>query len=114
MYGFAEHKYYLDDLYLNGIVRPIQYPLAAAAYWSNQHILDGIVNGTAKLTLIEAKFTYDTIDQKLIDGAVNGSAGLTGLTGGILRYIQSGNVQRYAAVLFGAVALFVAVFALAG
>jgi NADH-quinone oxidoreductase subunit L len=113
-YRFIENKYYLDDLYLNGIVRPTQYPLAAAAYWSNQHILDGIVNGAAKLTLIEAKFTYDTIDQKLIDGAVNGSAGLTGLTGGILRYIQSGNVQRYAAVLFGAVALFVAVFALAG
>ena len=113
-YRFVENKYYLDDLYLNGVVHPTQYPLAAAAYWSNMHILDGIVNGTATLTVGGSKLVYDKIDQGLIDGAVNGSAGLTGLTGGILKYIQSGNVQRYAAVLFGAVALFVAVFALAG
>jgi NADH-quinone oxidoreductase subunit L len=83
-------------------------------YWFNQHILDGIVNGTANLTVRGSHFVYGTLDQKVIDGAVNGSAGLTGLTGGVLRYIQSGNVQRYAAVLFGAVALFVALFALAG
>jgi NADH-quinone oxidoreductase subunit L len=114
VYRFIENKYYLDDLYLDGIVRPIQYPLAAAAYWSNQHILDGIVNGTAKLTLRESEFVYNKLDQGTIDYMVNGSAGLTGLTGGILRYIQSGNVQRYAAVLFGAVALFVGLFALAG
>ena len=113
-YRFVENKYYLDDLYLSGVVRPVQYPLAAAAYWSNQHILDGIVNGTAKLTLRESQFVYDKIDQGTIDCMVNGTAGLTGLTGGLLRYIQSGNVQRYAAVLFGAVALFVALFALAG
>ena len=38
----------------------------------------------------------------MIDFAVNGAAGLTGYSGGLLRYIQSGNVQRYAAVLFAA------------
>jgi NADH-quinone oxidoreductase subunit L len=59
-----------------------------------------------------AKVTYEIVDQDLVDGMVNGAAGITGWTGGILRYIQSGNVQRYAAVLFGAIALFVGVFAL--
>jgi NADH-quinone oxidoreductase subunit L len=48
----------------------------------------------------------------VVDFAVNGAAGITGASGGLLRYIQSGNVQRYAAVLFAAVALFVALFAL--
>ena len=112
VYRFIENKYYLDDLYLGGIVRPVQYPLAHAAYWSNQHILDGIVNGSAKGTLVTARHTYETVDQNIVDFAVNGAAGLTGWSGGILRYIQSGNIQRYAAVLFAAIAIFVALFAL--
>ncbi|MDQ4027483.1 MAG: hypothetical protein M3214_05445, partial [Actinomycetota bacterium] len=62
--------------------------------------------------LVTARHTYETVDQEVVDFAVNGAAGLTGWSGGILRYIQSGNVQRYAAVLFAAIAIFVALFAL--
>ena len=112
VYRFVENKYYLDDIYLKGIVKPVQYPLAAATYWTNQHILDGVVNGAARGTVATARFTYDDIDQGVVDFMVNGAAGLTGWSGGILRYIQSGNVQRYAAVLFAAVAIFVGLFAL--
>jgi NADH-quinone oxidoreductase subunit L len=112
MYRFVENKYYLDDVYLRGIVKPVQYPIAAATYWTNQHILDGVVNGTAFGAVVTARHTYDTVDQDIVDFMVNGAAGLTGWSGGILRYIQSGNVQRYAAVLFAAVAVFVALFAL--
>jgi NADH-quinone oxidoreductase subunit L len=112
LYRFVENKYYLDDVYLKGVVRPIQYPLAAATYWTNQHILDGIVNGTARGTVASSKLAYNQIDQQVVDFAVNGAAGLAGWSGGILRYVQTGNVQRYAAVLFAAIALFVAVFAL--
>jgi NADH-quinone oxidoreductase subunit L len=112
MYRFVENKYYLDDIYLRGIVKPVQYPIAAATYWTNQHLLDGVVNGAAKGTIASAGFTYATVDQEIVDFMVNGAAGLTGWSGGILRYIQSGNVQRYAAVLFAAVAVFVGLFAL--
>jgi NADH-quinone oxidoreductase subunit L len=111
-YRLVENKYYLDDLYLNGIVRPIQYPLARGTYWSNQRILDGVVDGAGIGTVALARPTYAVIDQQVVDFAVNGAAGLTGLSGGLLRYIQSGNVQRYAAVLFASVAVFVALFAL--
>jgi NADH-quinone oxidoreductase subunit L len=111
-YRFVENGYYLDNLYFGAVVRPIQYPLAQATYWTNQHIIDGIVNGSATVTLATAKVTYETVDQEIVDYMVNGAAGITGWTGGILRYIQSGNVQRYAAFLFAAVALFVALFAL--
>jgi NADH-quinone oxidoreductase subunit L len=112
VYRFVENKYYLDDIYLGAIVRPIQYPIAAATYWSNQHILDGVVNGTVVATRVTARHTYDDVDQGVVDFMVNGAAGLTGWSGGILRYIQSGHVQRYAAVLFAAVAIFVGLFAL--
>jgi len=111
-YRFVENKYYMDDLYMGGIIKPIQYPLARASYWFNQHVIDGIVNGTAAGTVASGNQTYGKIDQGVIDGAINGAAGLTGASGGILRYIQSGNVQRYAAVLFAAVAVFVGLFAI--
>jgi NADH-quinone oxidoreductase subunit L len=113
-YRFVENKYYLDDIYMGYIVRPIQYTLSKAAYWSNQHVLDGVVNGTARGTIGTAKVTYEVLDQEVVDFAVNGAAGITGLTGGLLRYIQSGQVQRYAAVLFASIAAFVALFVILG
>ena len=112
MYAFVENRYYLDFLYLRGVVKPIQYPIARAMYWSNQHIFDAIVNGVAAGTVKSSNFVYDEVDQQVVDYAVNGAAGLTGSTGGLLRYMQTGNVQRYAAVLFAAIAIFVALFAI--
>ncbi|MGH9265511.1 MAG: proton-conducting transporter membrane subunit, partial [Acidimicrobiales bacterium] len=98
------NKYYLDHLFL-GIIRAIQYPIARAAYWTNQHVLDGVVNGVGKSAERGARVVYDVIDQRVIDGAVNG-AGLSAEEGGsLLRYFQTGRVQQYAAMLFGAVAV---------
>ena len=110
-YRFVANKYYLDNIYLGAIVKPIQYPLAKAAYWFNQHILDGVVNGTAAGTMSSSRVIYSVIDQGMIDFAVNGAAGLTGVSGGLLRYVQTGNIQRYAAVLFASAALFVGALA---
>ncbi|MDP9226812.1 MAG: NADH-quinone oxidoreductase subunit L, partial [Actinomycetota bacterium] len=111
-YRLLANKYYIDDLYTRGVVRPVQYTLSKAAYWTNQHVLDGIVNGVARGALETADFTYQEVDQQVVDYAVNGMAGLTGASGGLLRYIQSGNVQRYAAVLFAGIAIFIGLFAL--
>ena len=41
---------------------------------------------------------------------MNGAAGLTGFAGGVLRYIQSGNVQRYAVFLFAGVVALAIIF----
>jgi NADH-quinone oxidoreductase subunit L len=71
-------KFYMDDLYLRGVVKPIQYPIAAAV---------------------------NTFDKRVIDGAVNGVGTGTEMTGRFLRYVQSGNVQRYAVFLFVGVAV---------
>jgi len=51
------------------------------------------------------QFAYDTIDQRGVDGVVNGLAHQTGAAGEELRKIQSGQVQRYALLLFAAVGL---------
>jgi len=109
VYTLLTNKYYLDDVYWRGIVRPIRDRWSAAVYWSNQNVLDGAVNGTAGLTKIFAK-VVNAFDRKGIDGAVNGAANIAGFTGGILRYIQSGNVQRYAVFLFTGVVVLAIIF----
>jgi NADH-quinone oxidoreductase subunit L len=46
------------------------------------------------------------VDRRIIDGAVDAAASVTGESGGLLKYLQSGNVQWYAIGLFvGVIAL---------
>jgi NADH:ubiquinone oxidoreductase subunit 5 (subunit L)/multisubunit Na+/H+ antiporter MnhA subunit len=82
-YTLIERKYYIDDIYEKGIVHPIQYPIAAEV---------------------------DRFDRKVIDGAVNGTASSARAVGGVLRYLQSGSVQRYAVFLFAGVVILAVVF----
>ena len=82
-YVFIERKYYLDDIYEKGIVHTIQYPLAAEV---------------------------DRFDRKVVDGAVNGAGTTARSLGGLLRYLQSGSVQRYAVFLFAGVIILAVVF----
>ena len=44
-YTFLVNKYYLDALYENVIVAVDRPPDRQGVYWTNQNILDGIVNG---------------------------------------------------------------------
>jgi NADH-quinone oxidoreductase subunit L len=104
-YTFLENKYYLDALYEDVIVATISGGLARAAYWVNQNVIDGVVNGAGRGARLVGDFAYNTLDQKGVDGAVNGVADITGESGGLLRYFQSGRVQRYALFMFGAVGL---------
>jgi NADH-quinone oxidoreductase subunit L len=108
-YTLLDRRYYLDDIYIKGVVRPIQYPIARAVVWIDTHVLDGIVNGVGKLTRLFGRGT-DVVDRRVVDGAVNRVAIGTGWTGGLLRYIQSGNVQRYAVFLFAGVAILAVIF----
>jgi len=73
VYKVLERKFFLDDLYEQGIVRAVTGALAPATYWFDQRVVDGVVNGTGLGT------------RRLARG---------------LRYVQSGQAQWYAAALF--------------
>jgi NADH-quinone oxidoreductase subunit L len=98
-YTLLENKYYLDDVYWRGIVRPIRDNVSAAVVWFDRHVVDAVVNGAAWVTR-RVGIGVNDFDGEVLDGAVNGIGRTTGFTGGLLRYLQSGNVQRYAAFLF--------------
>jgi NADH-quinone oxidoreductase subunit L len=71
LYPLLEHKYYLDDLYDHAIVRPVRGPLARAANWSNDHLLDGVVNGVGMTARYLASLVYGGLDQRGIDLGIN-------------------------------------------
>jgi NADH-quinone oxidoreductase subunit L len=103
---FLVNKYYLDDLYEKVVVGGIKGPIAAAAYWVNQNVIDNVLNYTGKGARAVGRFTYDYIDQKGVDGVVNGVAIGTGEVGGWSRALQNGRLQFYALMLVLAVGLF--------
>ncbi|MEY3806277.1 MAG: NADH-quinone oxidoreductase subunit [Actinomycetota bacterium] len=104
-YAFLVNKYYLDVLYEKIIVRSIAYPISRGAYWINQNILDGIVNGAGIGSKTIAGWVYRNIDQRVVDGAVNKSGDAAQGAGSVLRPVQSGKVNQYGALLFGAAAI---------
>ncbi|MGC1512202.1 MAG: NADH-quinone oxidoreductase subunit L [Acidimicrobiales bacterium] len=111
-YRILDNKYYLDRLYTDWIVGSIKGAIAKAAYWTNQRVLDGVVNAVGVGAKRLGRWVYGTIDQGLIDGAVNGAgAGAEG-AGSALRTLQSGRVQQYGAMLFGAATVFAFVLAI--
>lgn len=99
---FLVNKYYLDDLYEKVIVHGIAHPIANAAYWVNQHVIDGVVNGAGSMAKRAGGWVYRVVDQGIVDGAVNASGAVATGAGGVLQPVQSGKVNQYGALLFGA------------
>jgi NADH-quinone oxidoreductase subunit L len=99
------NKFYLDDLYLNGLVRPVRTAFAAGAYWLNQNVFDAPPNLLGRYAVDAGRGTY-VVDQTVVDGAVNGSGRATDVFGRVLKLLQNGNVQAYATAMFiGIIAL---------
>jgi NADH-quinone oxidoreductase subunit L len=104
-YKLLVNKYYLDVLYEKIIVRSIAHPIAGAVYRFNQKVLDGVVNGAGTTAKGIAGWVYRNIDQRVVDGAVNGTGSVAHGAGSALRPVQSGKVNQYGALLFGAAAI---------
>ena len=104
-YKLLVNKYYLDVLYEKIIVRSIAHPISAAVYWFNQKVLDGVVNGAGTTAKGIAGWVYRNVDQRVVDGAVNGTGSVAQGAGSALRPVQSGKVNQYGALLFGAAAI---------
>jgi NADH-quinone oxidoreductase subunit L len=108
LWPVLENKYYIDDLYMNGIINPVKGPLAGFINWTNGYIIDFVVNSAGFATRLLGRFVYDGLDQRGIDLAINEAGAVTSFAGGKLRFLQTGRIQQYAGALFtGALALVV-------
>jgi NADH-quinone oxidoreductase subunit L len=109
LYPLLRHKYYIDDFYMDGIVRPTRGPVARAVDWFNGHVIDFVVNGAGLAMKWSARYVY-LFDQRGIDGVINASGAATNAFGGVLRVIQTGKVQQYATMMLAGTLIIVAGF----
>ncbi|MBM3334724.1 hypothetical protein FJY63_08690, partial [Candidatus Sumerlaeota bacterium] len=77
VYRISAHRWWWDEFYNAAVVR-VFLAFAAAAHWFDDHVVDGIVNATARIV---------------------------GVVGDELRRLQSGRVQDYALGTFAGVNL---------
>ena len=99
LWPLFEHLYYIDDFYMNGIVRPTKGPLARAILWFDMRVVDGVVNGAGAGSMVLARFTRAT-DERVVDGVFNATGAATDASGSVLRRTFTGRVQQYAAFSF--------------
>ncbi|NQV07524.1 hypothetical protein HQ535_13325, partial [bacterium] len=110
LYPLLEHKYYVDDFYMYGIVNPVKGPIARVIDWTNTYVFDAVINGVGAMALWASKYVYGGMDQRGIDLAINATAAAAGEAGTALSHTQTGKVQQYAAALFvGAVLLVIGI-----
>jgi NADH-quinone oxidoreductase subunit L len=105
LHALLVNKYFLDALYERVVVRAVAGPIARAAYWFNQRVIDGILHAVAAVSRLVSGWLYRNVDQRVVDGAVNASGRATRGAGGAVQPIQSGKVSQYGALLFAAAAV---------
>lgn len=105
LYNLFVNKWYFDKIYGAIFVKPTM-SLAYNIAKFDKSVVDGIVNGVAKMTLSLSRIG-SLFDKSVIDGMVNSLAQTVFNTGVKGRQFQSGRLRQYLAVLaVGVVCLF--------
>ena len=102
-YRVLLNKYYVDELYWAIFVRGTLL-LSAICAWFDATIVDGIVNGAARLT-VTLSWLDGLFDNYVVDKLVNVLADRTYDLGARLRRVQTGNINAYLYVIVGAVTI---------
>lgn len=107
--GPLSHKFWIDEVYHHGVVRPVN-AIAEGARTADSAVIDAIVRAFGwvglKISALLAVF-----DRKGVDGAFDAFGDGVSETGNTVRKIQNGNVQTYLLFMVAAIVVLVAVFA---
>ena len=88
-----------------GVATFTKRPLAMAANWTHENIIDGTVDTIGETSVTTANYVYRYIDQGVIDGTVNAAGSGSSGAGDELRRWSTGKVQQYATVMFAGATL---------
>ena len=96
LYRLFYNKYWLDELYINIIVKKIILKgLFAGLKLFDTLIIDGLVNGIVRVAMTKIFAGFRSFDTLVIDGLVNGIAVAVSTLGRVLRKVQTGQLQLY-------------------
>jgi len=104
IYTLLRNKYYFDEFYGASVIRGVLGLSRASAKFDDK-VVDGAVNGTAKVSLYISRASR-WFDDNIVDGAVNGTAFISDLLGSRLRRIQTGKIENYVAFLLVGILIF--------
>ena len=93
VYRVLFHKYYVDEIYNAVIIQPVK-GLCRTFIWFDLKVIDGIVNGSAWVTIRTALVSV-WVDINIVDLLVNLVGAIVSFFGGMLRKVQTGLVQNY-------------------
>jgi len=105
LYDYMFNKWYIDEFYSATFIR-FTLGLSVFCRWFDTNIVDGVVNGTSRVTVAVSWFSgkFDTI---VVDGLVNGIANVTQFFGWFTRQAQTGKIQQYLVGLLIALVLII-------
>ncbi len=108
IYRLLYNKYYVDEIYNRIFVRGTL-RTADDLYVFDASVVDGVVNGAARGTLISSVIS-NLADVGLVDGAVNLVAAVLAAVSKLFRRVQTGLVQNYALLMLMGVFILVAFY----
>ena len=97
LYRLVAGKYFVDELYGRIVLGPF-YALCEVFRWLDMRVVDGAVNGVRHMT-IGLSIASNVNDRWVVDLAVNGVGALIRGSAFVLRRVQTGVVQNYAAAM---------------
>jgi len=99
VYTVLKNKFYVDEFYQLVIIRPTIWLSKFLYGFDDSWFIDPIVDGVGAFGRWLSDGLRRYFDEPIVDGAVNGTAWLSVQFGGILRIIQTGEVQNYLLVV---------------
>jgi len=104
---FLKNKWYFDELYEATAVNGTK-AFSRGLGWFDNHVVDGLVNLTARLG-VWISFLTGRFDDNVVDGSVNGVANVTIGSGSFFRRFQTGKLYHYVFALAGGALLIILV-----
>jgi NADH-quinone oxidoreductase subunit L len=111
IYKMSFNKWYWDEIYDFVFVGSFMM-FARACSWFDSNVVDGIVNGVGRTTILVSKI-HGWFDKYVVDGLVNLTAGISQIIGLFFRSFQTGKIQTYMAWTLTLIVLLFAVIAAA-
>lgn len=109
LYKLIFNKYYVDEIYDFFIIKRTKQFATILWQWFDVPVVDGMVNGTSKFTVFQAKLSA-IFDVNTVDGAVNGISVIVKNWAKNFKFFQTGFVQNYALVMLLAVFVIVSFY----
>jgi NADH-quinone oxidoreductase subunit L len=102
------NKYYVDELYDATVISGTW--ASARGLWAvDRNVVDGVVNGSGRLTIIGSWFSGLT-DRTVVDGLVNLVGSVVQESSHAFRRLQTGLVQNYALLMLFGIFVFVSLY----